>query len=85
MKVDPDRIALVRTCTENLDNGLAPLIAAGLVHPEIARIVCANLRTSILESAGATAQAWMVFPRTGAAIETLDQPTDPDSICPKPS
>ncbi len=48
-------VELVETCAKKLDDGLAPLVAAGLVHPEISRIVRANLRTAIQESAGATA------------------------------
>lgn len=75
------RVELVQVCAAKIDNGLAPLVAAGMVHPEIARIVLANLRTAILESSGASVQTWMELPRTAAAVRVV---TEPAPVEPEP-
>lgn len=69
---DPRRLELVRWCAPGIDNHLAPLVAAELVHRDIARIIAANLRVALLETSGTDAALAMSLPRTIKAIEVLE-------------
>ena len=70
------RIELVAVCAKKMDDGLAPLVAAGAVHPEIARIMVADLRTAVLEKLGDAARSWAGMPRTMDAIESVTRPAE---------
>ena len=72
---DAARIELVGTCAEMVDNGLAPLVAAGLIKEALAGIVVADLRVAVLESCGAGTAVHMRFPRTLAAREAVSPGT----------
>jgi len=74
--MDSERLELVRECAGKIDDGLAPLVAAKLVHPAIARIISANLRAALLDSSGVDASAAMNLYRTVQAVAIVDVPAN---------
>jgi hypothetical protein len=71
--VDSGRLELMRECALKFDDGLAPLVAAGVVHPELARITMVNLRTAARESNGSDGALAMSLPRTILAITAMER------------
>jgi len=65
---DPGRLGLALDRMGLLDDALAPLVAAGLVHHEIARVVESTLRVGLLETCGPESAACRLV-RTLKAIE----------------
>jgi hypothetical protein len=62
---------LVMQCAGIIDNGLAPLVAAGLVKPGLAAVLSASLRVGIGETCGDPIGNKVLMPRTLKAVEML--------------
>jgi hypothetical protein len=76
---DPERLQLVRECAQRVDNGLAPLIAAELIHAVVAPSLVAIVRVHFVESAGPDEMEAFTLPRCAAAIEALAQDRHADA------
>lgn len=69
--VDPGRLELIRDQAPKLDDALAPLVAAALVHHGLATIVCTELRLALRETCGPEGAEALAFSRTFQAIKTV--------------
>lgn len=70
--IDPIRLELAKTCAAKFDDALSPLVAACMVHPALARILCTGLRVELMENVGPEMRA-LVFERVEKAIAVVTE------------
>lgn len=64
---DEEKTALVIACAKSIDDGLAPLVAAELIGPEMAEWIGRQLNLHTQERGPVAA----IFPRTGEAVRIM--------------
>lgn len=70
------REQLVIECSRLIDNGLAPLVAAGIIKPTFAAILASSLRVGVGESCGEPIGNKVLLQRTLKATQMLGKPVD---------
>lgn len=68
---DEEKAMLLAECCTSIDDGLAPLVAAGIVRPALATVLWNSLRVGVLETSGAPLSNLVILHRTNGALHTL--------------